>query len=107
MLTLSTTACLCGAYALYDLLVSPIVSPKTQLLDDRNVPVENQRLTSSENKRQAQEFLVDQVWAVDAKYQVRNDKSYIFAEEWEPIDDSRRVRLRPFAMIWRQKNHDR
>lgn len=107
MLTLSTTACLCGMYGLYELLIGPMTSPGASLLEARATRARPQPISSPENQRQAEQYLAHQPWkdgtAAKAKYQVRNEKSFIYADEWETIEDSKRVRLKPFAMIWRSK----
>lgn len=103
---MSTSACLCGTYALYRMLVSPLVSPGPDLLNERNLSAAEFNSNSSENHPQAEQYLPDQPWAAVAKYEIRNDPTYVYFAEWERIEQSGRVRFKPFAMIWRPKDND-
>ncbi|HTI52142.1 MAG TPA: hypothetical protein VL475_14365 [Planctomycetaceae bacterium] len=106
MLTLSTSASLCGMYALYGAIVSPLVSPGPELLTERTVSAGEGPRRPPEYRHQAEEHLPQCPWAADAKYQIRNEQTYVYFQEWEKTEQSRRVRFEPFAMVWRQKDHD-
>jgi hypothetical protein len=113
LLTLSTSAFLTGAYALYEVLVSPLVSPGPELFSERAATASMKPLTESVAELQAAKYLADQTWPgerpiADAKYQVQvaNQATFVFAEKWEPIENTGRVRITPFAMIWRKKGDD-
>ncbi|MFN0053870.1 MAG: hypothetical protein ACKV0T_16955, partial [Planctomycetales bacterium] len=103
-LTISTALILVGAFALYCGLVSPFVSPGKEELGDQSMSASEPKIRSHENSRQAAQHLPDQAWTADAKYQARTGDTYVFAEEWEKVEESGRVRFTPFAMIWRPKD---
>ena len=106
LLTLSTFACLCGMCALYIALVSPFVSPGAELLSEKRSASEDIPHRTPENQRQAEQFLPDQPWAATARYQVTmRAGQFVYADTWEKIEQSGRVRFRPFAMIWRSEGH--
>lgn len=105
-LTCSTAASLCSAYALYARLVSPFLAPRVETIARQQKVVPDSQIDRPvENVKQAQEHLHRHSWAADAKYQVRTDEMFVYAEEWNPIENTGKVRFRPFAMIWRPKNH--
>jgi hypothetical protein len=54
----------------------------------------------------AAKYFPNAAWARDAKYQLRNDRAIVYTEEWERLEDSRRVRFKPFAMIWKPEQPD-
>lgn len=103
---MSTSACLCGAYGLYRMLVSPLISPGPDVLNARSVGAAEFHSHSAEKHEQALKYLSDQPWAADAKYEIRNDPTYVYFAEWERIEQSGRVRFKPFAMVWHPKSND-
>jgi hypothetical protein len=105
-LTLSTAASLSGLYALYGAIVSPLVSPGPELLSERTISRGQIPRRPPEYRLQAEEHLANCPWAADAKYQLRNEQTYVYFQKWEKTEQSRRVRFTPFAMVWRQKDHD-
>lgn len=107
LLTLSTAACLCGTYALYGVIISPLVSPGPALLREPVVSSREFQNVTSEEKEQAEKYLSHHPWTANAKYAVRNNQTLVFAREREHIADTGKIRFKPFAMIWRQKNEKR
>src|SRR3990172_7729303 len=101
VLTLSTAAVLSGLYALYGVLFGPWLSPRPEIF---------RRTVTQVDDLPAR----DLVWAADAAYQAHFGRSIVFAEQWETVEDegrekgaeSRRVRFKPFAMIWRSADQD-
>ncbi len=106
VLTLSTAAALGGLYALYSILFSPWLTPRDELFAQRRVRSGEIPLHDPESKRQAQEHLADQPWVLEADYQLRTGNSFVFARDWKKLEDVRRVRFTPFAMIWRPDKKD-
>lgn len=103
LLTLSTAACLLGLFGLYELIVSPLVSPGLDLGEPiAQAGAAPPRAPNPDNQTQADRFLADQPWVADAKFQVRNNGAYLFFRDFEKLDASNHVRFKPFAMIWRE-----
>jgi len=115
LLTMSTAACLCGAYEAYALFISPMFTPHVDMLGG---PERRTREPGShkppEFRRQAEAHLGHLPWAADAKFQFRNDTGFFYFREWEKVapadndektDSTGKVRFTPFAMIWRPKGH--
>jgi lipopolysaccharide export system protein LptA len=93
-------------YVVYAALVSPLVAPGPELVAERNAAAATSTPRLSENARQARDFLRSAPWAHDAKFQVRTKQAFVFAQEWEKIKQTGRVRFKPFAMIWRSDDQD-
>lgn len=92
---------------MYIAVVSPFVSPAAELLSEKRTTSETVTHRRPENQRQAEAHLSEYAWTAEAKYQVAvRAGSYVFADTWEKIEQSGRVRFTPFAMIWRSENHD-
>lgn len=106
LLTISTAACLCGAYEVYALFVSPWFAPGGFLPPPHAPRPDDAPATVPEYQTQARMFLADEPWTHDAKYQFRNDAGYFYFSEWDRVDETGEVRFTPFAMIWRPKDHD-
>lgn len=107
LLTVSTAACLCGAYEAYALFVSPLFSPHAEVAGDRKKSGDDRSPPKPpENRRQAEKHLADQPWAPDSKYQFRTEAGFFYFDEWEKIEQTGKVRFHPFAMIWRPQGHD-
>ena len=102
ILTLSTAGCLCGVYALYAMFVSPLFSPEYLEGPQSQSAAANIAPPPPENRRQAERHLAAQPWAADAKYQLRTDEAFVYAEEWERVEPTGDVRFKPFAMIWKR-----
>jgi hypothetical protein len=116
LLTVSTAALLSGFYEAYAVFVSPLFSPRNDLgTESARLQPDKAPPKPPENRRQAEKYLSDQPWTSDSKYQLRTDDSLFYFQEWEPIEQTGKVRFgRPgdpgaepgFAMIWRPKGHD-
>ncbi len=112
LLTLSTTACLCGICEVYALIVGPIFSSSSiDIPGDKNHPRDHAPSKPPENKRQAERYLAADAWPSkssigDAAYQFRTDGGFFYFDDWTKIDETGDVRFEPFAMIWRPKGHD-
>jgi hypothetical protein len=105
LLTASTAASLSGLYVLYALLVTPLFTPQITIASpgiSTNTRLPGGRYQTA-NEREAARYLADQPWTANAKYQVRTEEAYFYAEEWEQIPDSKKVRFRPMALLWRSK----
>src|SRR5262249_45749154 len=107
LLTISTAACLCGAYEAYALIVSPFLSPRADIGQDAE-KAEHVKVPPKhpENRRQAEKYLSDVPWARDSKYQFRTDSGVVYFQEWEKIEETGKIRFHDFAMIWRAKGSD-
>ncbi|MBS0263376.1 MAG: hypothetical protein JSS02_15650 [Planctomycetes bacterium] len=110
-LTISTMACLWGLFSGYTLLFSPLFSPRIEIVDrvGDKVTSETDRGRLTEERRQAETYLPGQPWAAEEKkgYHFRTDSGYFFVRNWDnQVDDGKKVRFTPFAMIWRPKGHD-
>ena len=106
-LTISTACCLCGAYAVYALFVSPWFAPGI----DRLKPIDQKEhdvasVGPSETQIQAETYLADKTWTHKAKYQFRSDSGYFYFLDWNKVEETGEVRFEPFAMIWRPRDHD-
>ncbi|MGQ0635246.1 MAG: hypothetical protein ACT4QC_11595 [Planctomycetaceae bacterium] len=109
VLTLSTAAVLSGLYALYGVVFGPLLSPRLEINRRAVTRSDDAPARDLECAREAAEHLPEQIWAADAAYQAHFGRSIVFAEKWEMVEnegrektaESRRVRFRPFAMIWR------
>ena len=99
LLTLSTAACLLGTFALYELAVSPMVSPGAGLLSEPEVSARGSPFKSSENEKEAEKYLADQTWVTGDKkpFQLRNNGTYVFFRDWQKLEDSGRVRCTAVA----------
>lgn len=103
LLTFSTCLCLYGLYSVYAHFVSPLFAPAPE---EPAVVKESFQHESHPrvNREAAERYLRDTSWAADASYQVRTvEGTYVFAEEWAPVEATGEVRLKPFAMIWRRE----
>ncbi|MCA9118502.1 MAG: hypothetical protein KDA79_25750, partial [Planctomycetaceae bacterium] len=84
---------------LYSVAISPFATPGDQgglaLLHSTEAPP-----PPPENVRMAEKYLASQPWAAKAKYQIRTAEAFVYANEWEPVENDQAVRFRPFAMIY-------
>lgn len=90
-------------YGGYSQLVTPMAQPPgIETSASRRTAVE--RLPAPlTNLQIAREHLPHAAWAGDAKYQLRTDSSFVYAEQWKQIDSDNAIRFKPFAMVWMQK----
>lgn len=102
VLTACTAAGLTGLCALYSVTVSPFVAPGKTL--DAGLKVAAAPPPPPENVRMAKQYLPQQPWAASAKYQIRTTEAYIYANEWQPVENDQAVMFRPFAMIHFREN---
>jgi hypothetical protein len=109
-LTLSTAACLWGLFSAYSLFFSPLLAPRIEMTPGReNAKNESDHPRLTEERRQAEQYLPGQPWAAEEKkgYHFRTDSGFFYFKNWDnQVDDGRKVRFQPFAMIWRPKGHD-
>ena len=92
-----------GLYLLYALVISPRLvlrvpedSPERLSVS----PAASPRLATE----MAEKYLASQAaWAVNPGYHFRTANTFIYAEEWDPADDSdESIRFKRFAMIWQK-----
>jgi hypothetical protein len=101
ILTVSTTASLCGAYALYSWVVTPIFTPAPAMPIVSSGASGDVANRPAESHDAATRFLPEYPWTAEAKY-VWSGKHTVFAEELEMNDQTSEIELRPFAMIMRR-----
>ena len=102
VLTACTAAGLTGLCALYSATVSPFIQPgKSSVVDIKATAAPP---PPPENVRMAKQYLPQQPWAETAKYQIRTPEAFIFANEWQPVENDQAVMFRPFAMIHFREN---
>ncbi|MBI3864887.1 MAG: hypothetical protein HY290_23675, partial [Planctomycetia bacterium] len=108
-ITLATAAVLWGMYSAYTLFFSPLFAPRITLGPGQD-PVDPYVLPGNqpEERRQAEQYLSSQPWAAEPKgYHFRTDSGFFYFKNWDnQVDNGRKVRFKPFAMIWRPKGHD-
>ena len=101
--TLTVTASLTGLYWLYALSVTPRLSPRT-LLAQQRAPVETDEPKFEPpptNIQNAERFLSDAPWAAGAEFQIAMATGVLFTKSWRLKDQSQNIyEFRPFAMIW-------
>lgn len=102
MLTACTAAGLTGLCALYSATVSPHIQPG--ISTKVNIEATAAPPPPPENVRMAKQYLPQQPWAETAKYQIRTPEAFIFANEWQPVENDQAVMFRPFAMIHFREN---
>lgn len=101
ILTASTTASLCGAFALYSLIVTPIFTPAPALSIVAGSESTDVAGRPAESHDEATRFLAAYPWAAEARY-VWSGKHTVFAEELETNEPASEIELRPFALLLRQ-----
>ncbi len=97
---LLTGTALCGAYAGYAALVVPLVRVPVRTAE---VPAESHvenAVRPAEHTRISAQWLHAHDWTASAKYLLRTDDMFIFANEWTPQGDQGQIRFRPFAAVW-------
>jgi lipopolysaccharide export system protein LptA len=109
-LTVSTAACLWGLYTAYLVFFSPLLAPRVESVGDNGkILLDANPLRMTEERWQAEQYLSGQPWAAEPKkgYHFRTDSGFFYFKNWDnQVDDGRKVRFQPFAMIWRPKGHD-
>jgi hypothetical protein len=103
ILTASTTASLCGAFALYSAFVTPIFTPAMTLPIAGGTASSDSTSRPAVSHEEASRFLAAHAWAAEARY-VWTDRHAVFAEEMDFREDAREIELRPFALLLRQGN---
>ena len=98
MLTVGAAASLSGLCAGYAALTRPIFSVPPPSAERMLTAVSGPALPP-ETGRWAREFLPDEAWAASAKYQVRNGRTFLYTNSWEPVEGQKAVRLAPFALV--------
>jgi hypothetical protein len=106
ILTASTTASLCGAFALYSAVVTPVFTPAPPLPVVAGAASSEATRRPVESHEEASRFLADYPWAAEAKY-VWSDHHTVFAQEMDLHDVTREIELRPFALLLRQRDESR
>ena len=100
LFTVSTAALLIGLYAAYALTVSSAFIPE-ELHADLEQPRDPLPAPAPpRNREMAAQWIKNHPWVADAKYQVRTDKAFLYAEDWEKVEPSGQVRFHPFALIY-------
>lgn len=101
ILTVSTTASLCGAYALYSWVVTPIFTPAPAMPIVSGGSSGEVANRPAESHDAASRFLAEYPWTAEAKY-VWSDRHIVFAEDMQLNEQTSELELRPFAMIMRR-----
>jgi len=100
--TIATAIGLMGTYQVYAFVVSPLLRPAGR--PESRPPTANTAPSAPNLKSDlAREFLPNSPWAQDAGYNwEQGDNACLFFNEHERLaDGGNKVRLAPFAMIWR------
>jgi hypothetical protein len=97
-----TAAFLIGLYGLYSQFVSPLVLPPAP--ETLGVPSQIPMVPlPRKNRKIAEQFLQLAPWATTAKYQLRTDNAFVYAQTSEPNDAKDAIQFTPFAVVWMQK----
>ncbi len=103
LLTSAVALSLTGFYGIYTVTTQPLLLLPTLSVNPPEGPI-NAPPRPVENVRIAQTYLPRQEWAANAKYHLKTRSGFIFTNEWQPQGAEKRIRLRPFAAVWLQKN---
>ncbi len=105
LLTSAVALSLMGLYGIYTLTTQPLLVLPTLSVTPTEGPV-NAHPRPVENVRVAQTYLPQQEWAANAQYhiQLKTSSGFIFTNEWQLQGAEKRIRMRPFAAVWMQKN---
>lgn len=102
-----------GLYSAYTLFFSPFLAPRIDPLppgdDNRSGTKDSASSNQPEERKQAQQYLPGQPWAAEPNkgYHFRTETGFFYFKSWDnQVDDGRKVRFTPFAMIWRPRGHD-
>jgi hypothetical protein len=97
-----TAALLTGLYGLYSQFVSPLVlppAPETLTASSQKPVVPLPR----KNRKIAEKHLQLAPWATKARYQLRTENAFVYAQTTVPNHAENAIRFSPFAVVWRQK----
>lgn len=103
LLTLAVAVSLSAAYAGYAALTRPLMPLPVFSVSAVAGPVAPPP-RPLENVRVATKHLPDQEWARNARYHLKTQQAFIYANAWEPEPQEKRIRFRPFAMIVLNRN---
>lgn len=104
MLTVSTAAGLSGLCAAYVVFTRPLLRP-AEGVDRGPMQVASEPLESPEHDV-ALRYLPDQPWAAKADFVIRNGRSLVFFNTYEPTKDGKAIEIAPFAMVFPPKLED-
>ena len=104
--TTTTGLALTTAYVVYSGMVSSMVRLPERLPEPTLTSEPANTLRPVENVRVASEWLPDEPWAAQAKYQLRTDVMFVYANEWTPNGDEGLIQFRPFAAVWLSEDED-
>ncbi|MCH7688741.1 MAG: hypothetical protein IH899_19010, partial [Planctomycetes bacterium] len=96
-----TAAILTAVYGLYSQFVSPLVlppAPETTTASSQMPVVPQPR----KNREIAEQYLQLAPWAAHAKYQLRTENAFVYAQTSVPNDAKDAIRFTPFAVVWMQ-----
>jgi hypothetical protein len=99
MLTVSAAAGLSGLCVAYTALTRPLLRP-AERVDRGPIEFSSEPITTPESEI-AKRYLPDQPWAAKpSDYVIRNGRSLVFFNRYEPVENNTAVRIEPFAMIF-------
>lgn len=109
-ITILATGCLCGAYGLYALCVTPMVQRETPVVQQQVKQRVDHPGKRGRHSEISEKYLPDSKWSWDALYQFHDGNRYIFTEKWErkPEGDFNKpgvqnpkgeIEFTPFAMV--------
>jgi len=101
---LATGLALTGAFGAYSLLIAPLVRMPQRTAGPNPAAEEMESQRPADHVRIANQWLSSQEWTSTAKYLLRTDDMFIFANEWSPRGDQGQIRFRPFAAVWLSKD---
>jgi hypothetical protein len=103
---MTTGLALTTAYVVYSGLVSPIVRLPERSPEPAVTSEPANTLRPVENVRVASTWLAEEPWTEEAKYQLRTDEMFVYANEWKPKGEEGQIEFRPFAAVWLSENKD-
>ena len=106
LMTMATTACLTGMYAVYAVLTRPLVVVPDLPTTSAEPPSQVVAPMPQENVRVATTYLSEQRWAAESPYMFRSGQAFIYTQKWTHQAGDARIRFSPFAMVWVQKDSD-
>ncbi|MBA3313587.1 MAG: hypothetical protein H0T47_09920, partial [Planctomycetaceae bacterium] len=104
MLTVSAAAGLSGLCAAYVTVTRPLLRP-AEGVDRGPIQFTSEPLATPEHEF-AVRYLPDQAWAANADYVIRNGRSLVFFNSYEPVENNTAIRIEPFAMIFPPRPDD-
>lgn len=91
---------LTGAYTVYAWWMRPQFPARLQQAATVVTDPIPEDLTPAENLRVAATYLPDSTWAHGARYQIRTENMFLFADAWQPRGSQGQIECRPFAGVW-------